>query len=407
MRQNLDAHRDLKVGEVIVERTELCDGEYAVWGVTKDLEGDVREVSATCESSQDATAALEHRAWSLVFSESRHAIDERTTLLQLVDITLKALRAGEAGQGNRIQTVNMYERHRCFIAGDRDYPAIGKLTLRECSTRAIHAWLSNVAEILPTSARHLRVLLLHAFDIAMRQEVGDWKNNPARTAKLPVPKIDDPVALTADEFQELLKRAQAWEIRGKRTDMVGILCCLMATGIRPGELPALLWDEVHLESTPATLIVSGCVVRQDGVLVRQPEPKTAAGYRQIVIPDWFAQMLRERRAKRSSDCPYVFPSNAGTLLCMHNIGTRFREVRGEEFSHVMLKSFRSTVATRIAEIRGAEEAARHLGHTSPSITGRHYIKRPKETGNHNDILAQFTPASLLNPPRMESSEEAA
>ncbi|EEI78886.1 hypothetical protein Cst04h_13940 [Corynebacterium striatum] len=102
-------------------------------------------------------------------------------------------------------------------------------------------------------------------------------------------------------------------------------------------------------------------------------------------------MLRERFARRDPNVPYVFPSRAGTMHSMHNLGNRFRQARGARFKHIKLKSFRSTVATVIAREKGAEEAARHLGHTSPAITGRHYIKRANKTGDHNDILEALKP----------------
>ncbi|MDO5031020.1 MAG: site-specific integrase [Corynebacterium sp.] len=334
---------------------------------------------------------LEERAWTLVFQEHRYAIHKNMTVLELVDIALAALRTGELGRRNRIQTVNMYQRARRFIVGAKGIPGIGNLHLADCETHVVHAWLSHVAQESLASARHLRILLLHAFSLAERQGLSLWPQNPARSAQLPELPPSQPVEISRAEFSALLARIREWEASGKRTDLTGIVCCLMATGIRPGELPALLWEEVNLASTPATMLVSGCAVLQDGRLVRQNEPKTAAGFREIVLPEWFAAMLRERYDKRDPACPYVFPSKTGTMLSMSNIGNRFRQARGEEFKHVKLKSFRATVATVIAREKGAEEAARHLGHTSPAITGRHYIKRARRTGDHNDILEAFRP----------------
>ncbi|MDK6806998.1 tyrosine-type recombinase/integrase [Corynebacterium aurimucosum] len=381
---------ELKVGELYIESISREGDSWIARGFIKNLAGELVGVSEKGESEQSVREQMALQAWQVVFARTRFAVDRDSTILELVDIALKALRTGEAGRGNRVQTVNMYENHRKFLTGEKAFPPIGRLRLREVSSQAIHAWLAHVASTFPASARQLRVLLLHAFDIAMRQEVVEWQNNPARTARVPESQREEPVVLSQDEFQDLIALAQDWE-KDKRTDMVGILSCLMATGIRPGELPALLWEEVGLYSKPPTLIVSGCAVWQDNAYIRQAQPKTAAGYRQIVILERFAEMLRERYARRAPGVPYVFPSASGSMLCMNNVGNRFRKMRGERFSHVKLKSFRSTVATRIAEARGAEEAARHLGHTSPAVTGRHYIKCPKETGNHNDLLDSYAP----------------
>lgn len=387
----MDKGIEPKVGGVVIDSARHTDSGWVVSGRTKDFSGDIIEISEISASREEAQRLLEERGWALVFNEQRFAVTERMTVLELVDIALEALRSGEIGQGNRIQTVNMYQRARRFLVGERGIPALGNLRLEDCETRVIHSWLSQVAENSLASARHLRILLLHAFSIAERQGLELWTQNPARTAQLPHLPRAEPVEVTPEEFNELLEQILAWEKQGKRTDLSGIVCCYMATGMRPGELPALLWEEVDLASKPATMIISGCAVYQDGKLVRQPEPKTAAGFREIVIPEWFADMLRERYARRDPDVPYVFPSRAGTMHSMHNIGNRFRQARGERFRHIKLKSFRSTVATVIAREKGAEEAARHLGHTSPSITGRHYIKRANKTGDHNDILEALKP----------------
>lgn len=383
--------QQLAVGDCHVEKTEPIEGGWRVVGVTKDLTGELIPLDVEGETLEAAQQALEEQAWCVVFAETKLAINKNTRLLELVDMALSALRTGEVGRGNRIQTVNMYEHQRPFLKGERGVPGIGKLCLWECTHLAIHSWLSLVAKDRPTSARIIKILLLHAFELAMRQGLELWSTNPARTARVHAPKPPEPVEITTEEFYGLLARVRRWEASGKRTDLTGILCMLMGTGMRPGEVPALRWEDVDLESSPATVTVTGCAVIQDGKLVRQPEPKTAAGYREITIPEWLKEMLLERQAKAAPGAVYVFPSEAGTMLHTNNIATRFRQARGKEYAHIKLKSFRSTVATRIAREKGAEEAARHLGHTSPSITGRHYIKRARQTGNHNDVLEALDP----------------
>lgn len=390
----MEENSEPKVGGVVIDNVVRTDMGWKAIGRTKDFSGAIVELSEVGASREEVQRLLEERGWALVFNEQRFAVTARMTVLELVDIALQALRTGEIGQGNRIQTVNMYQRARRFLVGERGIPALGNLRLEDCEARVVHSWLSRVAGSSLASARHLRILLLHAFSIAERQGLELWTQNPARTAQLPQLPRAEPVEVTPEEFNELLAQILAWESQGKRTDLSGIVCCYMATGIRPGELPALLWEEVDLDSKPATMIVSGCAVYQDGKLVRQPEPKTAAGFREIVIPEWFAEMLRERFARRDPNVPYVFPSRAGTMHSMHNLGNRFRQARGARFKHIKLKSFRSTVATVIAREKGAEEAARHLGHTSPAITGRHYIKRANKTGDHNDILEALKPTVL-------------
>ncbi len=82
----------------------------------------------------------------------------------------------------------------------------------------------------------------------------------------------------------------------------------------------------------------------------------------------------------------VFPNDAGGVLSLRNIGTRWRKARGAEFDGVTLYDMRRTVATEIDRKYGPAAAAAQLGHTSPAITGRHYIERATVVGDFTDAL---------------------
>ncbi|AGF73058.1 tyrosine-type recombinase/integrase [Corynebacterium halotolerans] len=357
----------------------------------RNLAGRWLKVQATADTRLKAEELVRDRAHDRAYSGSIGHIDADTTLLELVDKTLQALRSGQAGQNSRVQTINLYERHVGFLTGEKGDPDIGRLRLGECSVTVIQAWLDSVSRRVPTSARMLKILLTHAFDLALRHGVDLWSMNPARTARLRPPKREEPVVLTQEEIDGLWEHVEAWEAQGKRTDLTGIVATLLATGVRPAEALAIRWEDVNLTTTPAQLTVSGTIVRQDGVLIRQEMAKSEAGYRMLVLPAWYAEMLRERR--RDADNELVFPNWNGGILDPHNVGNRFRDARGEEFAHIQMKHFRSTVATLIERAYGVEEAARHLGHASPAVTGRYYIRRPKQAGDHTSALERLEPGS--------------
>lgn len=79
-------------------------------------------------------------------------------------------------------------------------------------------------------------------------------------------------------------------------DLLDIVHLLLATGCRVGELCALRWSDVDLSASPATVTISGTVVRIAGqVLVRQPTPKTGAGHRTVTLPRFAADTLLRRQ----------------------------------------------------------------------------------------------------------------
>lgn len=353
--------------------------------------GDVAAVAAEGDGREEAYERTRQRALVRAVGGPAIALTPEMTLLELVDRTLGAMRADQVGRGNKIQTINMYERHVKFLRGGTRDMAIGHLPLTECTAAVIIAWLEHLSRRAPTSARHTKVLLLHCFDLAMRHGVTLWAHNPARRAHLTQPEPHVPVELTEQEISGLWRRILDWEKTGKRTDLSGIIGFQIATGVRSGEVLAVRWRDLDLTATPATATICGTIVRPDGVLTRQPTPKSSAGHRTLSLPGWCADMLRERR--RAATAELVFPNANGGILDPHNIGRRFRDARGEEYGHIRQKDFRSTVGTVVANAYGSAAAARQLGHRDPAITHRHYIRPATEAGDHTSVLDEFGPAA--------------
>ena len=67
---------------------------------------------------------------------------------------------------------------------------------------------------------------------------------------------------------------------------------MLATGLRIGEVVAVLWSEVDLEV--GTVAVTSTLIRVTGQgLIRKPT-KSAAGQRLLPLPQWCVAMLRRR-----------------------------------------------------------------------------------------------------------------
>lgn len=96
-------------------------------------------------------------------------------------------------------------------------------------------------------------------------------------------------------------------------------------------------------------------------------------HRRLLLPPFLVDALNAR----ARDSEYVFASVAGTLRSPNNFCTqwrKFREAHGYE-EWVTPKTFRKAVATLVATEADDETAAGQLGHESPKITKRHYIRR--------------------------------
>lgn len=386
--------KKLRVGQIgTISYTEVGYRRWKADAYVRTYADKRVRVQGTGRTKDDAAATLKTNANERVLENASASIDGNTTLQSLLELTVKAMRAGTVGNKKlRIQSVNTYERQLSLFQGARGDRAIGNLRLCDCDKTIIANWLLKLSERTPANAKLAKVLLSRAYDLTVIHGVNVWPINPTHGVKLRGndSRDSEPVALSLTEVQQIWENVQAWQTPYKQTDLVGIVGALIATGFRPSEVLALQWADLELDAKPkAKATLSGAIVRQDGKLVRQGYTKTNSGFRTVTLPDWFRDMLIERLVNAES--VLVFPNNQGGFLDIVNVRTKFREARGDMFSHVKFKSFRSSVATAIENVNGVEEAARQLGHASPAITGRYYVKRAADAGDHTAVLELFAP----------------
>lgn len=390
------ARKKLPIGEVgTIRFTQIEQRKWRARGHVRTYSNKRVQVQGTGRTKQIAEDVLRANANMRVYENAGAPLDSHHTLNELLEQTIVAMRNGTVGGKLRVQSINTYERQLSLFKGERGDQAIGNLQLYECTKTVLTHWLMKLSERTPANAKLAKVLLSRAYDLTVMNGLEIWPTNPTFGVKLHSndSKEDEPVALTLPEIQAIWQNIQAWQTPYKRTDLVGIVGACMATGFRINEVLALRWEDVDLSSTPATVANTGTLVRQDGKLIRQAETKTKNGYRIVKLPMWFSDMLVQR--VQVADSTLVFPNDKGGFMDAVNVRTRFRDARGEMFSHVMLKSFRSSVASAIANTASLEDAQKQLGHSSSEITRRYYVQRAADAGDNTAILELFAPESML------------
>ena len=146
----------------------------------------------------------------------------------------------------------------------------------------------------------------------------------------------------------------------------------LTSGLRRGELLALLWKDLNVKDR--TLSVTKSVCRIDHQLVVS-QPKTKNSLRLLTLPESTVQILVEEHEKHP-DNPYMFPSpKTGEMLdpasfrAMHD---RILEAIGAE--HVRFHDMRHTFATLAlkngVDVRTLSEM---LGHYSAGFTLSTYV----------------------------------
>lgn len=356
-------------GDISVNR------EAGVWRASaryRGRDGRTRSYSRRRATSGAAKSALREALAGMQVGDRSGDLtpDSRVSdLLDYWEVTWKAEKP------RKINTVRTYER-ALVLATQR----VGGLRIGEATTGALEAAVNGVRDANGVeTGRQVRGVLNQAFAAALRLDL--IGANPAAGVSSQVRAVGDVRALTMAEVARLRAAALEWEAAPRRVAnrpqgrrrIAASIDVLLGTGLRTGEMLALRRDEdVNLGAEPATLDVSGTIVR-DGGIVRQPTPKTRTSERTSYLPGFAVESIRAHmEAVPAGPSGALFPSMTGTWWDVSNYGRMFREVRtiaGLEWATP--KSLRKTVATTL----GLDLGSVQLGHSGTAITARHYVEQ--------------------------------
>jgi integrase len=243
---------------------------------------------------------------------------------------------------------------------------VGQLTVRELDDFASRKLAVGYA---PATVNRMRETLRSALSTAVRQDrlirnVARYGGGVA-AARPPVDRFTD------HELALLLKAA-------RDEHFFPILRLLARTGLRIGEACGLRWRDLDLTSMPPRLTVLWQLDRW-GDLVH---PKTATSRRTIPLRAEVAAELeawRERQRKRAAEGSdnvhgLVFTTRTGRPIDQRNVGRAFHRARtAAGVDHGSLKTFRSTVATQLAEAGlHPSKIQAFLGHAHVTTTLTYY-----------------------------------
>lgn len=281
----------------------------------------------------------------------------------------------KAEKPRKVNTVRTYER-ALTLATQR----VGGLLIAEATTGALEAAVNGVrgAHGVETG-RQVKGVLSQAFADAVRLDL--LGANPAAGISSRTRELEEVRALTVGEVTRLRAAALEWENAPRKVSnrpqgrrrIAASIDVMLGTGLRTGEMLALRRvEDLNLTALPATLDVSGTIVR-DGGIVRQPTPKSKTSERTSYLPAFAVESIRQHMGDvGGGETGALFPSMTGTWWDVSNYGKMFREVRtiaGLEWATP--KSLRKTVATTL----GLDLGSAQLGHSGTAITARHYVEQ--------------------------------
>lgn len=252
-------------------------------------------------------------------------------------------------------------------------PRIGKTKLRKLTTLDIQKFYNETREsgrvqryegmentgLSNKTIRGLHAMLRQCLEQAVQERLIPY--NPAANCKLPPKEKKEMEIIPPEKLGAYLKAAEEHGV-------LPMFYLELTTGLRRGELLALLWTDLNIKEK--CLTISKSVSRGKGEL-RVTEPKTKNSIRTVYIDDEAIRLLIEEH-KRHPLNPYMFPSPVtGGMYgpdCVARIHKKLLKKAGIE-KHVRFHDLRRTFAT-LALKNGVDPktVSRMLGHYSAEFT---------------------------------------
>lgn len=250
-------------------------------------------------------------------------------------------------------------------------PAIGHIQLQKLTAQQVQAFYAQkLKEGLSVSmVRGMHALLHKAFDQAVRWKIVSV--NVCGAVSAPTEIRHEMQILSKEQAQKLLESA-----KGHRLET--LLTVALATGMRKGELLALRWEDVNLEEM--SLQVKRTIVGQYNGEYRENEPKTVSGRRNILLPQFAIDALKQHRIRQLEarlqageawvDRGLVFCNVDGDYLPLTTLYYSFQALlKKAELPSVRFHDLRHSAATILLSMGVPVKVIQELlGHSQISVT---------------------------------------
>ena len=289
--------------------------------------------------------------------------DENMTVGEYLDVWLKGTVYGSVRRSTYDRDTNLVNNHI--------EPVLGGVKLKRLNSAHVQSFYRNRLD------KGLSASTVHKMHDILRRGLAQavkWHllpRNVADVVKPPRPVPKEMVALSADETRRLLEAAG-----GDRLEALYILA--VHTGMRQGEMLALRWQDVDMES--AVMSVRRTLTRSGGKVVFG-EPKTKKSRRSIRLTPQAVEALRSHLERQLEDMEIlgdhyqdqglVFTTNTGGPINPSNLRQRsFAQLlKRAGLPHMRFHDLRHTCATLLLS-RGVHPkfVQELLGHATIAIT---------------------------------------
>ncbi len=277
-------------------------------------------------------------------------------------------------------------------------PRIGSIKLNKFTSREIQKLYKDLQEngrlrevqkkenpgLSNSTVRGIHMMLHNALDRAVKERL--ILRNPTEDCIIPKLEKQEMKILHPEDMKSYLEAAD-------KRGLLPMFYLELVTGVRKGELTALLWSDLDAEHR--TISVSKQVLSSSGGILTVGKPKTENSIRKISIPKEAVNLLEQEHQKHP-DNPYLFPSpQTGGMYHPDSIVNLHKKIlKDAGLEHIRFHDLRHTFAT-IALQNGVDvkTVSSMLGHYDAGFTLRTYTHvtrqmQEKAAEKMGDFMAQ-------------------
>lgn len=375
-------------GDIIIRQTN--DGTYVGRVYYRTLEGTRREATASGRTKIAVDRKLKQRLPELIAATTAPPPPPAITFSDVVAKWLEyeelKLPDHQKARGTHAEHVRMLKRHLL--------PAFGDAQVTEIVPARVFDYYTAMARTHAPLARNVKGLLKQLLDHAINLGYMTGPNPATTVAPLRRPKK----LIFAPEIEDLRILREATvaymndvERPGPTPSMLVLdtIDLILATGERISEVLGLRYvHDIHLETDAPYCVVNGAIKEKGGPKRWEPFPKTEAGRRELLLPDYAVAIILRRMVENKTGSEFLFHTRTGKPNGPQDVHRALREVR----AHARLPddftphALRKTVATQVARNLGLDAAARVLGHSRSRVTEQSYAKRDLRAPDARGLL---------------------
>lgn len=371
----------------------ITEARWAARARYRDVDGRTRQIERIGRTKQKAEDLLREAMRDRLKPLGEHELSPNTRLADLAIVWWDEFSHGSRSNG----TLRRYETvlDKYVIAN------LGGWMIREVSVSKLDRFIKQTTRLNGYSnASIAAVLLTGMFAMAARHDA--IETNPMKSVAPVEQPSHEVVTFSLEDVAELREILARWDAgldasgRPRAADLADPVDMFLGTGCRPGEVFALMWEDVDFTVQPITVDIHRTMGKtREGKWTVQNKTKTGAG-RRLLLPTFVGKMLLRRRVEAYSEL--VFPSATLTPRIPDNFRVQWHAaLKGTRFEGRVPKEFRATVATAIRDAVGLERAQHQLGHSTYATTEQSYLPRVVEVSDSTAILERFNVRASSGP----------